>query len=126
MILFYTLRLLPFSKIRTKGINRLLGGSMFIILTALVFSFTVSAKSYCPQYEAQVIGKVSGVKHFQNKCKVYANFSDYQVHGLCPLYESEVETEGILLEDEDCDRTSGDPISGYLVRKSGEKTITIE
>ena len=99
---------------------------MFKLLSIVLISSSVFAQPYCPQDEAQVIGKVNGVKHFQGKCKVYADFTDYQVSGICPLFEEDVANEGVFLEGEDCSLTAGDDFSGYLVRKFGEKTITLD
>lgn len=100
---------------------------MKAIISAMVLlgSFSSVSAYTCSQNEAQFIGTVKELRIVKidqgiRDCYYKIDFSDYRVHGLCPLDESKASTTELL--DLDCSMglENGQHISGYLVEKNGE------
>ena len=86
-----------------------------ILSLAIIALMSVSnVWANCPYPEAQFIGAVTSSNQVQAGCLVELNYSYYATSGVCPLYLSEAQENGVLLEGQSCP-SLGSTLSGVLV-----------
>jgi hypothetical protein len=93
------------------------------VATLTVLMACASANAICTQGEAQIIGHVEKTDVFANGCRVFlTGNSRVQQHGLCPIDEVLLSSQGIdvgLHKEDVCSMQVGEPISGILIDKGG-------
>lgn len=89
----------------------------------------LSSAAYACQEESQFIAQIKSASMIDGQCILnVSSFSHYTASMVCPLWESDVLSQGITtdLASAECSKMNGGEISGYLIRPIGSNAIFLD
>lgn len=86
----------------------------------LAIALMASAPAFSCQGEAQFIGKITHIVDDGQSCRLFVDINYFNPSMVCPLDESELFNEGILVDAESCNYALGEETSGVIARINGQ------
>lgn len=92
----------------------------------LFVALFLSSTAYACQEESQFAAQIQSASMLNGQCVLdVKSFSHYRPSVMCPLWESDVLNQGIIIDlsSSECAKMNNSQISGYLIRPIGSNDI---
>lgn len=86
----------------------------------LTLALLTSVPALSCQGEAQFIGNITHIVDNGQSCRLFVDISYFNPSMVCPLSQSELFYEGILVSSKSCPYDLGEAVSGVIARLNGE------